>query len=258
MQLAKIIQSPQLQYYQKVDDVSGGICVYQNQSFRWLAFNDVVQSMMNINRPHHLVLRHQYHMLLPLVYFSPVSIVELGLGGGSFQRFVAKLLPKADIVSIEASELVIELFYTFFNPFEHAGRVLKADAFAYSQQLSYRSVDWLIYDIYQQQDQSFVTIASKLAQLTDKVSQQGWLTCNLACATKQEVAILLEIFVCLFGKNVFIGQVTGFKNTIIHATQSSLKVSQRMTESPLTQLSNRRTQKIRQSFIKASEYLARS
>jgi spermidine synthase len=113
MKLVKNIQQGQLSYYTQNDD---SISVSENQHYRWLAFDNVVQSMMLKRKPSQLTFPHQISLLSPLLFFRPKKVVEFGLGGGNLARFLLHYLPDLTLHTIEYSQEVIECFERFFNP----------------------------------------------------------------------------------------------------------------------------------------------
>jgi len=86
------------------------ITISENEHYRWLAFDDVIQSVMHLRCPEKLTLPHHYAALLPLLFFKPKKIIELGLGGGNLSRFLSTLHPDIHVLSIELSQTVIACF----------------------------------------------------------------------------------------------------------------------------------------------------
>ena len=90
MKLVKHIQQGQLIYFTQNND---SISVSENQHYRWLTFDNVVQSMMLKRQPWQLTFPHQISLLSPLLFFKPQEVVEFGLGGGNLARFLLHYLP---------------------------------------------------------------------------------------------------------------------------------------------------------------------
>ena len=102
MQLSKHIAQGKLLYLSQGEE---NLSVSENQYFRWLAFNNdkgeqVIQSVMHKRKPWQLTLPHQTALLLPLLFFKPQNVVELGLGGGNLDRFLAHTCNNISIKSI--------------------------------------------------------------------------------------------------------------------------------------------------------------
>ena len=105
MQLLKHIAQGKLVYLSQGKEA---LSVSENEHYRWLAFHHnnnepVIQSVMHKRKPWQLTLPHQTALLLPLLFFKPNNVVELGLGGGNLDRFLAHLSTNITIKSIEYS-----------------------------------------------------------------------------------------------------------------------------------------------------------
>ena len=64
MPLSTQLQHGQLLYFAKGEN---DLSVYENKYFRWMAFGDVVQSVIRKQKPHQLTLPHQWAMTMPLL-----------------------------------------------------------------------------------------------------------------------------------------------------------------------------------------------
>ena len=116
MKLAQHVNQGQLVYLSNDADQ---ITVCENKYYRWLAFDDVIQSVMQIRCPEKLTLPHHYAVLMPLLFFKPQRVIELGLGGGNISRFLTALHNDLAVLSVELSRNVINCFDQFFNPLQH-------------------------------------------------------------------------------------------------------------------------------------------
>ena len=96
--MEKHLSQGKLLYVSKLEDA---ISVSENEHFRWMAFNDVVQSIMHKRKSYLLTLPHQIALMLPLLLFRPKNIIELGLGGGNLTRYLTHLSPEIKVISIE-------------------------------------------------------------------------------------------------------------------------------------------------------------
>jgi len=212
MQLAKHIAQGRLLHRQNdntTDVNSGDLSVSENNYYRWLAFEDVVQSVMHKRLPHRLTLPHQTVMLLPLLFFRPKSIIEFGLGGGNFARFLKLLHSNIDFSSIEHHQSVIQNFHQYFNPQQIDINIIHQDAVQWlaasqpnnyshtKQDIDQRSVlgelDWLICDIYHQQFSEPKTMNTLLENLMDNISSNSCLSINLPDVSDVEVELCLTL-----------------------------------------------------------------
>lgn len=92
------------------------ITIRQSNEMRWMHFADsAVQACMLLREPHKLLLPYTQAMLSGLVFIEqPERLLNLGLGGGSFNRFFAQALPLLEVESVDSSAEVIELSQRFF------------------------------------------------------------------------------------------------------------------------------------------------
>ena len=113
MQLNRHINQGSLLY---LDQLNERLAISENNHFRWLAFDNVIQSIMHRRLPANLTLPHHTALMLPLLFFKPQNMLEFGLGGGNIARFIKQLNPTVKFTSIERSASVINAFKQFFNP----------------------------------------------------------------------------------------------------------------------------------------------
>jgi len=219
MQLTKHIAQGKLLYLSQAEE---SLSVSENNHFRWLAFtNDkgeqVIQSVMHKRKPWQLTLPHQTALLLPLLFFKPQSIVELGLGGGNLDRFLAHTCPNISITSIEYSSIVIENFTNYFNPENAVIEVIHRDSNDWLAQTEKTLPDWLICDVYQHKEQDFDKTIKQLESLLDNIDSQGCLSINLPDATDSEVNLCLTILQQLASDhNIVYFHIPNYLNIVIH------------------------------------------
>ncbi len=219
MQLSKHIAQGKLLYLSQGEE---SLSVSENQYFRWLAFNNdegeqVIQSVMHKRKPWQLTLPHQTAMLLPLLFFKPQNIVELGLGGGNLDRFLAHTCNKISIKSIEYSAIVIENFIRYFNPEDAKIEIVHLDSNDWLAQKEKIPLDWLICDVYQQKAQNFDATIKQLECLLDNIDSDGCLSINLPDATDHEVNLCLTVLQQLSSEhNIIYFHIPNYLNIVIH------------------------------------------
>ncbi len=91
--------------------------VMEAAGFRWLVNGgSSVQSLVSVDSPATLLLPNHVAMLFSLLLIDDVdSILSLGMGGGSFERFLCKQYPSSTIVSVEPNKDIIRLAREFFG-----------------------------------------------------------------------------------------------------------------------------------------------
>lgn len=222
MQLEKTLSQGELLYLSKYEDA---ISVNENEHFRWMAFNDIVQSIMHKRRPSKLTLPHQIAMLLPLLIFRPINIVELGLGGGNLSRFLANLSPDIHISSIEYSQQVIDCFNRYFNPENANIDVIHNDGLSWVASQNTEDFDWLICDVYRCKEFGFDAIVKQLEILTQSLNPQACLSINLPDVSDDEINLSLTILQQLqTSHRVSYFHIPNYLNIIIHLHPKHLPI----------------------------------
>lgn len=99
-----------------------------------------VQSSMNLDHPAELVLSYSRAMMGWLLFAEspPGHITQIGLGGGSFARWIDAYLPDTRQTAVEINPQVINVARSLFElPFEDSGRfeIIEADGAEYIKTL---------------------------------------------------------------------------------------------------------------------------
>lgn len=218
MQLSKHIAQGKLLYLNQGDEA---ISISENEHYRWLAFTSktgeaIIQSVMHQRKPWLLTLPHQTLLMLPLLYFRPENIVELGLGGGNLNRFLSQLSPRINMQSIEQSEAVIACFERYFNPQKSAGQLLHDDSQQWLAAPKEHKPDWLICDVYKTQNQSVQQTNAQLAALIDNITKESCLSINLPDANDDEVNLCLTVLQQLQSSHtIYYFHVPNYLNIVI-------------------------------------------
>ena len=89
--------------------------VTQIESMRWLRFDALTQSAIDLARPERSVVGYDEALLATLAFRPGIRrVCVIGLGGGSFQRAFARLRPDAEIDSIEIDPVVRDVAREYF------------------------------------------------------------------------------------------------------------------------------------------------
>jgi len=213
MKLAKHIQQGQLNYFTHSDEL---ISVSENQHYCWLAFDDVVQSMMLKRRPWQLTFPHQISLLSPLLFFRPKQVVEFGLGGGNLARFLLHYLPDLALHTVEYSEEVIDCFERFFNPQSANVNLHHSSALDWLHYQKRMKPDWFICDIYQS-SQSIDDSLTLTKNILKKVGKQTVLSMNLPNPSDEEINYFLaELKRLAPDKHLVYFHIPNYLNVVIH------------------------------------------
>lgn len=217
MKLTQHINQGKLIY---LSNGSDHISISENEHFRWLAFEDTIQSVMHKRCPERLTLPHHYAVLIPLLFFKPTTIAELGLGGGNLSRFLTSLHADITVQSIELSPCVIHCFSQYFNPNNQAVLIEHSTAMTWleaQQAQSSASMDWLICDVYQHHVNDFQERVNLLTALIDNLVSDACLTINLPDVNDEEMKLCITILQQLQSSHQIIYfYIPRYLNIVIH------------------------------------------
>ncbi len=237
MQLEKHLAQGHLVYLSQGDDA---ISIGENDHFRWLVFGDVVQSIMHKRKPWQLTLPHQTALLLPLLFFRPSNIVELGLGGGNLDRYIAHLSSKISLTSVEYSATVIECFNNHFNPGKANIDIIESEGTKWLVQQGGVDFDWLICDIYKDDFQAFQQTIAQLEVITSKVNSHTCLSINLPDVSDDEVNLALTVLQQLLPSHLLIYfHIPNYLNIIIHLCPAHWRIDSLVKHSKASYLPKR-------------------
>ncbi|MEW6989055.1 spermidine synthase [Colwelliaceae bacterium 6441] len=229
MKLATHLQQSNLLY---LTNGCENLSVAENDHYRWLLFDNVVQSIMLKRAPAKLIIAHQYFLVLPLLFSTPKKIVELGLGGGNLVRFLDNRLPESTIISIENNQQVIDCYYQFFNPQEIQQPIINCNFDLWLTKKKNQQYDWLIYDIYQTDDdpQNFL---KHIRSIVNKMSDNAWLSINLPDLNEHELNIALLYLASIKNDRVMrYFQIPHYKNIVIHLGPQDKPLSSECSQLP--------------------------
>ncbi|MGB1262047.1 MAG: hypothetical protein ACPG52_03960 [Cognaticolwellia sp.] len=217
MKLAQHVNQGQLVYLSNDADQ---ITVCENKYYRWLAFDDVIQSVMQLRCPEKLTLPHHYAVLMPLLFFKPQRVIELGLGGGNISRFLTALHGDIAVVSVELSANVINCFDQFFNPLQHNITIENKAALSWldeNKASESQAVEWTVCDVYQHHTGNFQSRVQLLTALIDNLADHGCLTINLPDLDDHEINLCLTILRQLQSSHQIIYfHIPRYLNIVIH------------------------------------------
>ncbi|WP_085300623.1 spermidine synthase [Cognaticolwellia mytili] len=228
------------------------ISILENKYYRWLMFDDVIQSIMHLRQPKKLTLPHQYAALMPLLFFKPKQVIELGLGGGNISRFLTALNSDIEVVSVELSSQVIRCFDDFFNPSQRNTSIENEAALTWLQnkeRVERKSADWLICDVYQHHADSFQNRVKLLTALVDNLAEDGCLTINLPDLDDHEINLCLTILKQLQDSHQIIYfHIPRYLNIVIHLLPNHWLISNPKKRSKATFLPAWQYQRWRKLF----------
>lgn len=193
---------------------SKALSVERNEHYCWLKINSTVHSVMSVKQPEQLILPHLHAMMLAQ-YFVPQasSALELGLGGGSIQRYLAHFNP-ITLTSVDISPDVIACFDHYFNPNQIHGNIIQADALDYLAQA--KDIDLLFIDLFAEQHcPEFLFTADFYRCCQECLSANSLLVLNLLPAGEHQVDQVMQLLQQQFGRLPMCFSIPGYINRIL-------------------------------------------
>ena len=198
------------------------LSVEQNSHYRWLTFEQVIQSVMHRRCPEKLTLPHHIALMLPLIFFKPEQVLEFGLGGGNIARYMLGLNANIVFTSIERSPRVIDAFESFFNPDEVKINIISDEDIRQINQLQKKPKQWLIYDIYRAENDTINDSDKQLLKLSKQLAKTSCLSINLVDISDEHFTLLLrDLCNNLPQHHLTFFKVPHYRNIIVHLLPNS-------------------------------------
>lgn len=191
------------------------LSVAENFHYRWLCLNNIVQSIMLKRQPWQLTLPHQVAMVLPLQFFKPKRILEIGLGGGGLNRYINQLIPVCEFTSIELNSEVVSCFNAYFNPCNAKPIIINDSAENWITAQTHLTFDWIVIDVFLSIEDSVISY-QLIDTLLNKNTKQALITINLPNEKEQQIDILLKRLKLIENTHVIYFNVPHYKNIVLH------------------------------------------
>lgn len=121
----------------------------EEEHFLCFYLNGILQSKMNQLAPGATLSGHLEPILRALQQRKPQSVLQLGLGGGDINRFIATVLPTTHLVTVELDQAVIDAYQRFFCLQGKEELIaLPAEDFLQTNQRQWPFVVWDIYPLF--------------------------------------------------------------------------------------------------------------
>ncbi len=190
--------------------------IYQNQEHTWLMIDGIVQSAINNQPPFRPVLPHSLVMLLPLIHdVKPQSILELGGGGLSTQRYVRTSFPQIEFISCELNQGLTDTVRACF-PGSESLTVVTEDAHALTSRFAsqQKKFDWVMIDLYDGGECAIEHRQQLLKDCQIILSEGGWLIFNHLSAVKHDLDTFSDELTEMFSERPYVFAVPGMQNHI--------------------------------------------
>ena len=200
----------------------GSARVYQQDNIRWLQLgNNHIQAQMDTKSIASPQLHSVKALLAGLAFVdAPRNIINIGLGGGSVERFLSAYLPAVSIISIEPDTDVVRLARQYFYFSDDWPVVIDtAENFLSRKQ---DCVDVIICDIFQdERHPSCLYEAGFYENCANSLSGKGLLMVNLAPADTDDCLAILVALRSVFTYSCLV-PVTDTRNCIIYASRQPM------------------------------------
>ncbi len=196
--------------------------VREFEHYRWVQIGgSSIHSLMDVSSPSQIMLPNAKAMMTALLFCpKPQQLLNMGFGGGLFERFFATNFPELKITSLESNETVIRLSKEFFFiAEEHPVINDSAEHFLSKEQTSF---DIILCDIFSAEkhpdclyEEIFYINASHCLNRT------GVFALNLIPTSEEDVVTIVIAMRNSFN-HISLLEVPGHANVIIFASQCNL------------------------------------
>ena len=182
-----------------------------------------LQSVINLDKPHHLELRNLEHLMSVLLFVAaPQRILMLGTAAGSLLHFLRYHYPQAHITAVDVDDELIEqlLELEILPPADDRLAYICADARQIIQH-NEQSFDLVIVDVFNgAQSPSWLLETASIRQLYDLVSINGALAFNLLIDSDHDFRLFNRAVRQQFQQQTLCLPVDGLENKIVYGVRS--------------------------------------
>ena len=223
----------------KIETIYNSIhLVYHRDRLELRGQDKSLQSVVNLDKPHHLELRNlEYLMSVLLFVAAPQRILMLGTAAGSLLHFLRYHYPQADITAVDIDNELIErlLELDILPPADDRLTYICDDAQQFIKR-SGQSFDLLLVDVFNgAQSPPWLLETASIQQLHDLVSNHGALAFNLLVDSDHDFRLFTRAVRQQFQQQTLCLPVGGLENRIVFGVRSR-SVARDMTSNMQTAL----------------------
>ncbi len=193
--------------------------VREFEHYRWILIDgSSIQSLMDVSSPCQIMLPNAKAMMVALLFCpNPQQLLNMGFGGGLFERFFATNYPELKITSLESNETIIRLSKEFFFiAEEHPIINDSAEHFLAKKQTSF---DIILCDIFSaEKHPGCLYEAEFYANASYYLDRTGVFALNLIPDSEEDVVTIVIAMKNSFN-HISLLEVPGHANVIIFASQ---------------------------------------
>jgi len=190
--------------------------VYEDVAYRWLTLgSSFIQSLIRCSEPSRVLLPYTQAMLLALVFRpDPQRLLNLGCGGGTFERFLFNYYPDLAITSVEPNSDIVKASREFFQlPSSHPVLSQSANAFLTENAIKYDLIFCDIHDGKQHPDDLYD--AGFYSHIRRCLTDDGVLVMNLVPDSERQLLDILLPVRKVFGRQQLL-DFDDYKNVILY------------------------------------------
>ncbi len=202
---------------------AGGAEIRQYRQYRWLNLDgSLIQSLMDLEQPGKLLNPVNTCMLSALVFTGPPRrVLNLGFGGGGFERFFRQYFPGTVVDSVEVDETVIHLAREYFG--------IAADYPVYLQAAgdfvarSDGHYELILCDIFNRENHPDCLYETGFySDCQQRLSGNGLMVLNLVPDDERDLMAILLPLRQSFG-HVSLSRINGHDNVLVFAAQAAVR-----------------------------------
>jgi len=187
--------------------------------------DDALQSVIDIDNPHHLALKNLEHLMAVLLFIpQPERILMLGTAAGSLLHFLRYHYPGAAITAVDIDvEFVEQLLEMDILPPAQAGLRYVYDDAAHFVRHCDQNYDLILIDIFNgAQSPAWLLKKNVTNNLYRLLTERGALAYNLLIDSKHDVKLFYRDLRLVFDGQTLCLPVQGLENTIAFGIRSPL------------------------------------
>lgn len=215
---------------------AGNAEVRQFSRYRWLNIDGyLIQSVMDLDQPGKLMNPVNIYMLAALYFINnPLRVLNLGFGGGVFERYFNEYYANITLHSVESNETVIQLAREYFNiESAHPVYLQSAEKFVADNDQTYNLI---LCDIFSQEDHPPCLYGKSFySDCQGCLSDNGIMVLNLVPESEED---LLEILLQLrkaFRHGCLL-EIPEHQNIIVYASKQDFLTMRRQQVAGLNQI----------------------
>ena len=185
--------------------------------------DDALQSVINLENPHHLELKNLEYLMAVLLFIpEPEHILMLGTAAGSLLHFLRHHYPEAEITTVDIDiEFIEQLLQMEILPPAQAGLDYVYDDAAHFIEHSDQNYDLILIDVFNgAQSPAWLLEKNAINNLFRLLTERGALAYNLLVDSEHDFKRFYRDLRLVFDEQTLYLPVPGLENTIAYGIRS--------------------------------------